>query len=243
MSVMSKPQTTSENRAMKVIAYIRVSSEEQAQSGLGLESQQAKIQAYCDLYGHEIVELVTDAGISAKNLKRPGIQAALAALESGRADGLVIFKLDRLSRNVADMGSLITKYFSEKAGKALLSVSDQIDTCTAGGRLVLNVLMSVAQWEREAIGERTAAALEAKADRGEVKGGAAPLGKQWGEETKKHEENQQEAQAVKLIHELRETGLSMRQIVDELNRRGVPVARKGNKWHLTTIHRVLSRAS
>lgn len=227
---------------MKVIAYVRVSSEEQAQSGLGLESQKAKIEAYCDLYNHEIVELITDAGVSAKNLKRPGIQAALAALDGGRADGLIIFKLDRLSRNVSDMGSLITKYFSEKAGKALLSVSDQIDTTTAGGRLVLNVLTSVAQWERESCGERTAAALDSKARRGEIKGGAAPLGRKWNEE-KKHETNEQEAQAVRLIHELRETGLSMRGIVEELNKRGVPVARKGNKWHLTTIHRVLSRIS
>lgn len=227
---------------MKVIAYIRVSSEEQAQSGLGLENQKAKIQAYCELYGHEVVELITDAGISAKNLKRPGIQAALAALDGGQADGLVIYKLDRLSRNVSDMGSLVTKYFSEKAGKALLSVIDQIDTTTASGRLVLNVLTSVAQWEREECGERTALALDSRARRGEIKGGAAPLGKQWNE-AKKHEENEQEARAVKLIHELRETGLSMRAIVEELNSRGVPVARKGNKWHLTTIHRILGRVS
>jgi len=171
-----------------------------------------------------------------------GVQAALTDLETGRANGLIIFKLDRLSRSVSDMGSLITKYFDDKAGKALLSVSDQIDTTTAGGRLVLNVLMSVAQWEREACGERTAAALDARANRGDIKGGAAPIGKRWSEK-KRHEENQEEAAAVELIQELRETGLSMRAIVDELNRRGVPVVRKGGKWHLTTIHRILSRSA
>lgn len=227
---------------MKVIGYVRVSTEEQAQSGLGLESQRAKIEAYCELYGHELVEVITDAGFSAKNLNRPGVQAALTALDTGKANGLIIFKLDRLSRSVSDMGSLITKYFDDKAGKALLSVSDQIDTTTAGGRLVLNVLMSVAQWEREACGERTAAALDARANRGDIKGGAAPIGKRWNED-KRHEENQEEAAAVELIQELRETGLSMRAIVDELNRRGVPVVRKGSKWHLTTIHRILSRSA
>jgi site-specific DNA recombinase len=226
---------------MRLIGYVRVSTEEQAQSGLGLESQQSKIQAYCDLYGHELVQIVTDAGQSAKSLNRPGIKAALGSLSRGEADGLVIFKLDRLSRNVSDMGSLIDTYFTEKAGKALLSVSDQIDTTTAGGRLVLNVLMSVAQWEREAIGERTAAALESKARRGEIKGGAAPIGKQWAD--KAHVDNENELEAVKIIQELRESGLSMRAIVDELNRRNVPVTRKGGKWHLTTVARILSRAS
>ena len=227
---------------MRLIGYVRVSSEEQAQSGLSLENQKAKLQAYCDLYGHELVEVVTDAGFSGKSLSRPGIQAALESLSRSEVDGLVIHKLDRLSRNVSDMGSLVTKYFSEKAGKALLSVIDQIDTTTASGRLVLNVLTSVAQWEREECGERTALALDSRARRGEIKGGAAPLGKQWNE-AKKHEENEQEARAVKLIRELRETGLSMRAIVEELNSRGVPVARKGNKWHLTTVHRVLSRVA
>ncbi len=226
---------------MRLIGYVRVSSEEQAQSGLSLENQKAKLQAYCDLYGHELVEVVTDAGFSGKSLSRPGIQAALESLSRSEVDGLVIHKLDRLSRNVADMAGLVTKFFSEKGGKALLSVSDQLDTSTAAGRLGINILMSVAQWEREAIGERTAAALDAKARRGEVKGGAAPLGKQWSD--KQHTENKGEAQAVALITELRATGLSMRAIVEELNRRGVPAARKGDKWHLTTVARVLKRAS
>jgi site-specific DNA recombinase len=225
---------------MKLIGYIRVSTEEQAKSGLGLESQRAKIEAYAALYGHELVGVINDDGFSAKSLKRPGIQTALASLSRGEAAGLLVFKLDRLTRSVSDMGGLIDKYFGEKAGKALVSVSDQIDTTTAGGRLVLNVLVSVSQWEREAIGERTAAALEAKASRGERKGGQAPLGKQWAE--KSHVECEQEARAVKLIRELRDTGMSIRDIVSELNRRGVPVVRKGKQWHVTTIQRIVSRA-
>ena len=88
-------------------------------------------------------------------------------IRSGKASGLVIAKLDRLSRSVVDWNTLIDGYFGEKAGKQIFSVADSIDTRTAAGRLVLNVLMSVAQWERETIGERTKDALQHKIRNGE----------------------------------------------------------------------------
>jgi DNA invertase Pin-like site-specific DNA recombinase len=114
--------------------------------------------------------VIEDAGLSAKTLDRPGLQTALAMLKTGQAAGLVIAKLDRLTRSVRDLGALIEGPFA--AGKAaLLSVSEQIDTRTAGGRLVLNILGSVSQWEREVIGERTAAALQHKKTRAS---GSAP---------------------------------------------------------------------
>lgn len=225
---------------MKLIGYVRVSSEDQAKSGLGLESQQAKIEAYAALYGHELVKIVVDAGESAKSLNRPGIREALDSLSRGEAEGIIVLKLDRLTRSVADMGSLIDRYFGDKAGKALVSVSDQIDTTTAGGRLVLNVLVSVSQWEREAIGERTAAALESKARRGERKGGQAPIGSRW--EAKRLVANDGESGAVSIIKQLRESGMTIRAIASELNRRGVPVARKGAQWHVTTVARILKAA-
>lgn len=222
---------------MKLIGYVRVSSEEQAASGLSLENQESKIKAYAALYGHELIDIIVDAGFSAKSLMRPGMQAALAHLDSGNADGILILKLDRLTRSTADMGNLIDRYFSEKAGKALVSVSDQIDTTTAGGRLVLNVLTSVAQWEREVIAERTRDALTAKGRRGERKGGQAPIGTRW--ESKTLVANAEESKAVELIKALRDSGMSLRAIVEELNDRGVPMERKGAKWHLTTVARIL----
>lgn len=140
----------------RAVAYVRVSTEKQADAGQSLEAQQAKLAAYASLYELELVEVVVDAGVSAKTLNRPGLQRALAMLESGAADALVVVKLDRLTRSVRDLGELVEGVFAEK-GAALLSVSEQIDTRSAAGRLVLNVLASVSQWEREAIGERTAA--------------------------------------------------------------------------------------
>ncbi len=153
---------------MKVIGYLRVSTQEQEQSGLGLEAQQEKIRAYCGLYDLELVDMVQDAA-SGKSLKgREGLALALAMLARGEVEGLIVAKLDRLTRSVKDLGELIENYFAKYS---LFVVAEQVDTRTASGRLVLNLLTSVAQWERETIGERTAAALGAKRERGKNRRG------------------------------------------------------------------------
>src|SRR6476661_5883591 len=121
---------------MRVIGYIRVSTDEQATGGQSLGAQRAKINDYARLYDLELVAVIEDAGVSAKSLNRPGLQKALAMLRSGKVDGLVIAKLDRLTRSVADWQTLIDDYFGERAGKQLFSVADSIDTRTAAGRLV-----------------------------------------------------------------------------------------------------------
>ena len=153
-------------QAMKVIGYTRVSTDEQADKGQSLAAQRVKVEAYCKLYDLELVEMIEDAGQSGKTLKRDGLQRALMMLRKGTAEGIVIAKLDRLTRSVVDGGTLIADYFGEK-GHELFSVGDHINTRTAAGRLVLNVLLSVSQWEREAIGERTRDALQHKIANGE----------------------------------------------------------------------------
>ena len=152
---------------MKVIGYVRVSTEEQATDGVSMAAQEAKVRGFAALHDLDLVDVVIGAGESAKTLKRPGLQRALAMLKSGEADGLIVAKLDRLSRSVGDWQDLIERYFGERAGKTLMSVADSVDTRTAAGRMVLNIMMTVAQWEREAIGERTRDALKFKARRGE----------------------------------------------------------------------------
>ena len=143
---------------MRVILYARVSTDEQVRSGHSIDAQAAKLRAWAELFDHDVVDVITDAGESAKSLNRLGIQKALSILGEAHAAGIVVAKLDGLTRNIADWQKLISHYFGEKAGRELFSLGDSIDTTTAGGRLVLNVLLSVAQWEREAIGERTRAA-------------------------------------------------------------------------------------
>ena len=119
----------------KVIGYIRVSTDKQAEHGFSLEAQAEKLKAYAMLYDIELVDLVVEQG-SAKSVDREGLQSVLERLGKD-ADGLLVVKLDRLTRSVADLGRLVETYFQDYA---LLSVGEQIDTRSAAGRLVLNVL-------------------------------------------------------------------------------------------------------
>jgi DNA invertase Pin-like site-specific DNA recombinase len=108
---------------MKAIGYVRVSTEEQATQGVSLDAQTDKIQAYASLYDIELLEIITDAGVSAKTLERPGLEKALKMLEAGEAEALVIVKLDRLTRSVRDLDYLLEKYFADRF--SLMSVGEQ----------------------------------------------------------------------------------------------------------------------
>ena len=141
------------------IGYIRVSTSMQADTGHSLAAQSRHIEQYCDLYDLDLVGIEADEGISGKTLERPGLQAALEQLEEGAAGLLVVVKLDRLTRSVRDLGVLLETYFTDGAYD-LASVSEKIDTTTASGRLTLNILTSVAQWEREIISERISTAMQ-----------------------------------------------------------------------------------
>jgi DNA invertase Pin-like site-specific DNA recombinase len=153
---------------MRVIGYARVSTEEQAAGGFSLEAQEAKIRGYCGLYDLELVEIIPDPGASARTLDRPGMARVLAELRArkGRAEGLVLAKLDRLTRSVGDWSELIQEFFRDER-KRLFSVGESIDTRSATGRMVLHMIRTIAEWEREIIAERTGDALQAKIRRRE----------------------------------------------------------------------------
>jgi site-specific DNA recombinase len=214
MKRTTKSAATTTTRA---VAYVRVSTTKQADEGVSLEAQEAKLRAYAQLYDLSIVDVIVDAGVSAKTLDRPGLARALDMLRKGEADALLVVKLDRLTRSVRDLGELIETHFAP--GKAaLLSVSENIDTRSAGGRLVLNVLASVSQWEREAIGERTSAAMQHMRSQGEYTGGQAPYGYNLvaGELLPVPSEQVVIAEA----RELRAGGMSLRAVAAELAGRG-----------------------
>jgi DNA invertase Pin-like site-specific DNA recombinase len=214
---------------MKVIGYTRVSTEEQANSGVSLQAQVEKLRAYASCYDLEIVEVIEDGGQSAKSLNRPGIQKALQMMRDGKAQGLLVAKLDRLTRSIVDLNTLISDYFSEKSKyqSTLFSVADQVDTRSAGGRLVLNVLMSVAQWEREAIGERTKAALSYKKQQG------VKLGR-----PEKQITDPEEVKTFNYIKDLRAQGLTYRAIAERLEAEGHRTSR-GGKWYATSVKNLL----
>lgn len=225
---------------MKVIAYARVSTADQSDNGVSLEAQRAKMEAYAALYDLAVVDTVVDAGESAKSLNRPGLQRALAALRSGTAEGLVIVKLDRLTRSVADWQALIDGFFGERAGKQLFSVTDAIDTRTAAGRLVLNVLLSVAQWERETTGERTREALRHKIRLGE-RCGKVRFGYDLANDGRTLVENVSEQQTIALMCDLRALGYSLRQIADHLTAQDILTKEGGHTWTHTAVSRILNR--
>lgn len=225
----------------RAIAYLRVSTEKQVDRGVSLDAQRAKVAAYAELYDLEIVEVIVDAGVSAKTLERPGLQRALGLLRKGSADALLVVKLDRLTRSVRDLGELVSGPFAPGRA-ALLSVGEQIDTRSAAGRLVLNVLASVSQWEREAIGERTSAAMQHKASAGEFTGGGAPYGFALDEDGVRLVPVEVEQAVIAAARELRAAGLSLRAVAAELAARG-SLTRGGRPFLAAQIARMTQKAA
>jgi len=228
------------NRKTRTVAYLRVSTEKQADHGVSLEAQRAKVAAYAQLYELELVDVVVDAGASAKTLEREGLQRALAMLRAGRADALLVVKLDRLTRSVRDLGDMVEEYFA--SGRwALLSVGEQVDTRTAAGRLVLNVLASVAQWEREATGERTSAAMRHMAASGEYTGGHARFGQRVAADGVHLEPDLTEQTVLAAVRSARAAGASLRAIAARLAADGV-VGRAGRPFGPGQIRQLLAAA-
>lgn len=226
---------------MRVVCYCRVSTYEQADSGISLEAQQARMKAFAALYDATIVETIIDAE-SAKSLKRTGLQQALGMLKAGKADGLLIVKLDRLTRSIADWQYLIDTYFCERGGKQLLSVNDSIDTRSAGGRLVLNVLVTVAQWEREAIAERTKEALRHKISRRQ-RVGKVRFGYDLAPDGVSLVENPAEQQVVALMRDMRAAGCTLRRIAAALTAHGILTKEGNTQWQHQTVAYILRRAA
>jgi site-specific DNA recombinase len=144
---------------MKAIGYVRVSTDRQAEQGVSLEAQESKIRAMATVQGAELLEVIVDGWESAKNLNRPGLQRLLTLVNGGKVNAVIIAKLDRLTRSVKDLCSLLE--LSEKRGVALNSGCGIARHASAAGRLVITVA-AVNQWGRQAIGERTRDALRHK---------------------------------------------------------------------------------
>jgi site-specific DNA recombinase len=223
---------------MKGIGYLRVSTEGQAEKGVSLEAQEKKVRAMAEVQGAELTEIISDGGESAKSLARPGMARLLALVDAGKVDTVIIAKLDRLTRSVKDLAELLERF--ERKNVSLVSVAESLDTRTAAGRLVLNVMASVSQWERETIGERTKDALAHKKGKGE-RVGTVPFGFQLAVDGVHLEENPQEQEILHRIEELRAAGRTLREIAAELNRRGLPT-RRGSAWRHEYVLNVLKAA-
>lgn len=204
-----------------VVGYARVSTAEQADSGLGLEAQRQAIRVECERRGWKLLGIEEDAGWSGKVTSRPGLQRALAACKAGRADGLVVAKLDRLSRSMQHAAGLLAE--AEHDGWALVALDLGVDLSTPSGEVMAHVLAAIAQFERRLIGQRTKDALAVKKAQGVRLGRPTVLG----------------AEVVTRIVKERRSGLSLKAIADGLNGDGVSTAHGGAAWWPSTVAKVL----
>jgi site-specific DNA recombinase len=220
------------------VGYIRVSTDEQARSGLSLQSQRERVEAWARMYGHSLVDIVSDEGVSARSLDRPGMQRVLRMVERREVRGIIVAKLDRLTRSTRDLADMVD--LCDRKRVALASVSESLDTSTACGRMVVSMIGVVAQWEREATAERTAAALDAKRRRGLRYSGRAPYGYAF-DGAGGLQASLDEQATLDMVDELRSSGRSLRDIGRMLAERG-RLNRDGRPFGASTVQRLLVAA-
>jgi len=145
------------------IGYIRVSSDQQVREGLSLATQAERLNAWATTKGISLSRIVSDEGFSGGTLDRPGLNSIWEDL--GGIDAVVVAQLDRLTRSVRDLGHLLE--LLQQYDVSLVSLSEGVDATSAGGRLILNILMSVSEWQRLDAAEKTTTVLRSKKARGE----------------------------------------------------------------------------
>lgn len=211
-------------RSDKVIGYLRVSTEEQAVSGLGLADQRSVIGGEAAHRAWDDLEFMADEGFSAKNLSRPAVAVALEMLRRGEASVLVVSKLDRLSRSLLDFATLMDR--AKREGWQLVVLDLAIDTTVPSGALMANVMACFAEYERQLISSRTSAALQQLKSQGVRLGRPRTL-----------------AQSVttRIVSD-RQSGLTLAAIADSLNGDRVPTARGGARWYPSSVKAVLVSA-
>jgi len=218
----------------KAIGYIRVSTEQQADEGISLEAQKAKIAAWCEINDYELAQVFVDAGISGKSMdNRAGLQDALAATKKDMA--LVVYSLSRLARSTADcisIGELLKKKSCD-----LVSITEKIDTGSAMGEFFFTLMAALGQMERKLIAERTKMALNHKKAKGEV---YSPIPFGYSEIEGKLEVVEAEALIVAKVLNKRQAGMTLAAIADELNLLGI-TGKKGGKWFASSVSYLINR--
>ena len=206
----------------RVVGYVRVSTEEQGLSGAGLAAQRLAIKAECDRRGWQLVRIEEDV-LSGRSLNRPGLTQALDSCRSGEVSGIIVAKLDRLSRSLVDFAGLLAE--AQKSGFNVVALDLGVDLSTPAGEFLASVMASAAQWERRIIGQRTKDALAIRREQG-VRLGRPPLPRD---------------ALGRRITAMRKRGLTLQAIADTLNAEGVPTLRGGSEWRPSSVRAVLQR--
>ena len=222
--------------------YLRVSTEEQAENGNSLQSQEGRCRALCEARGLTVLDTYLDAGYSGGTLERPDLSALRKAVKAGTIGVVVVYAVDRLSRSQRDTLNLLDEF--EQAGAGLASASQPFDTTTPMGKAMIAMLAVFAELQRAEIRDRTRVALKRKARRGEAVN-RLPLGVK--RNGKGYECDPETWPIVARILAGRASGGTCAWIADNLNAQGIPTATglrgerrglvnpRGGVWHAATI--------
>lgn len=221
-----------------VAAYLRVSTDEQAKSGLGLAAQERQTRAMATVKGWSEPVIYSDDGITGtKGVRgRPALAALMAAVARGEVDAVIIKSLDRLGRKTRLILELVDDL--NRAGVSLVSCKESLDTTTPTGQFVLTLFAALAQLERDTIAERTRDALDAHGLRDGEKGGKLPFG--YVRTDRGLRVDRAGAYVVRAIFARRASGASMRAIADALNADG-HCTDHGKDWQHSSVREILSR--
>jgi DNA invertase Pin-like site-specific DNA recombinase len=226
MSKMLKDQP-----GKRAVGYVRISRV--SEKGVSLDAQAEKVRAMACVHDAEI-EIVADDGETGKHVNRPGLQRVLELVRRREVELVIVSKLDRLTRSVKDLAELLELF--QKRNVSLVSVAESLDTGSAAGRLVMNIMASVSQWERETIAERTATALRHKRV-GRRAYNHDPYGYvRNGDELTPVPEEQE---AIGRMKHWRANGWTLRQIAAELNTSATPTKSGGRQWHPETVRGIV----
>jgi len=248
---MSKPSSTTTTPRIRCAIYTRKSTEEGLEQEFNsLDAQREAAEAFIASQRHEgwtvVPQRYDDGGFSGGTMDRPALERLLQDVENHRVDCVVVYKVDRLSRSLLDFAKIIEVF--DRNGVSFVSVTQQFNTSTSMGRLILNVLLSFAQFEREIIGERIRDKVAAAKRKGKFTGGTPPLGYDVDPEKTRLVVNPDEARLVRHIFKrFAEIGSPLT-VADELNKKGMTTKawmtkngtfREGKPWNKTHIYRVL----
>jgi DNA invertase Pin-like site-specific DNA recombinase len=206
----------------RVIGYARVSTVEQGANGAGLEAQRQAIQAECARRGWTLVRIDEDVQSGKSLRRRVGLERALDGLDSHEADALVVAKLDRLSRSLADFALLVER--SRKKDWEIVVLDLNVDTTTPTGEAMASMLAVFSQWERRMIGLRTKEALAVRRQQG-VRLGRPPT---------------VDAATRMRVRRMRSRGCSFATIAEKLNEERVPTAHGGKRWYPATVRSLVT---
>jgi site-specific DNA recombinase len=226
---------------LKIIAaaYIRVSTDEQAEQGVSLPAQKSRLISYCQAQGWELYDFYMDDGYSGKNLDRPAMQKLLEDAVAQKFNAILVIKLDRLSRRQKDVLYLLEDVF-EPNGIGFKSATEPFDTTTPFGKAALGMMAVFAQLERETIVERVKMAKKEAAKQGRFGGGGVPYGFTYDVVTKRLKINEIQATVVHKIFEWYLTGkYGFQVIADMLNEKKFAPA-LSSTWHRDSIKKILT---